>query len=406
MIITSRADFAAAQKVADRALDALFRGLAQQLRGILAAAAGSGRTIPDADVDTVLAQVAAAVEQQFVVRQRATDSVAEREYLEGLIATAREQLNSADSKNGRTQAQARVNMLGERLRLLTSAGLVMVSFRGTEALTPYARIVTTAAESVTRAAVEQHAASMIRLMDGAEQAQLRLRMARTISPRLSAFLRESGSVIDWLDERGYRLSDRIWRAGHITRARIDDLLRGGIARGQSAVSLADDLERFLLPSRQRILTATPYPAPYGYSGSFDARRLARSETTRAHGVAQYVGGILNPFVVRARWHLSAQHNPKNCDGSCDAIYAQDQAQDGFEPEDVPIQVVDTHPQCTCYTTHETLSPSEAREYLRDEMLVTGVAAQPAPITPLATDVLTGLLLWGFFGYVTSTGMAE
>ncbi|PJF23673.1 MAG: hypothetical protein CUN53_21700, partial [Phototrophicales bacterium] len=36
----------------------------------------------------------------------------------------------------------------------------------------------------------------------------------------------------WVDPKGYRLSDRIWRTGEITRQRIDALIAEGIREGK------------------------------------------------------------------------------------------------------------------------------------------------------------------------------
>jgi len=187
--------------------------------------------------------------------------------------------------------------------------------------------------------------------------------------------------------RGYVLSDRIWAVSESTIARMDALLADGIAQGRAAVDIAKDLERFLLPSRRGVLTRYPY----GTNGSFDARRLARSEITRAAGVSSYVAGVTNPYVVRARYHLSASHSPDRCDGSCDEHYAEDQANDGFAPDEVPVPMGDTHPQCMCYITHETADVEQVTAQLREQM-TGGLVVTDPPVTPLAEELLIAALM--------------
>ena len=140
----------------------------------------------------------------------------------------------------------------------------------------------------------------------------------------------------WLDSRGYNLSDRIWQAGERTRRNIDTLLATGIANGDSAVDIANRLERYLLPSRAPIRTRTPY----GRDGSFDARRLARSEITLAHSRASLVSAGMNEFVVSMNYNLSTSHPRYDI---CDPLAAASP----YPVDRCPTPVLDTHPHCLC-----------------------------------------------------------
>ena len=95
----------------------------------------------------------------------------------------------------------------------------------------------------------------------------------------------------WQDERGYRLSDRIWEASLRTRMKVDALIADAIRTGNSAENLANRLEQFLLPSRAPLRTNKPY----GRDASYDAMRLARTEITRAVNQASFISGYLNPY---------------------------------------------------------------------------------------------------------------
>ena len=101
----------------------------------------------------------------------------------------------------------------------------------------------------------------------------------------------------WQDERGYQLSDRIWRAGEETRRKLDLILTKGLAEGASALQLAQVLEAYLVPNRAGVRTLKPYGARFSADGaSYDALRLARTEIARAHNQASYIASYLNPYV--------------------------------------------------------------------------------------------------------------
>ena len=61
----------------------------------------------------------------------------------------------------------------------------------------------------------------------------------------------------FVDDGGYRLSDRIWRAGQRTRAKVDRLLTSSIANGDGARRTAQAVFSSLKPSRQGIVTRRP-----------------------------------------------------------------------------------------------------------------------------------------------------
>lgn len=96
----------------------------------------------------------------------------------------------------------------------------------------------------------------------------------------------------WQDTRGYRLSDRIWRASNRTRDKIDAMIILAFDEGWGALELSRELERFLLPDRANLRTNRPY----GVDASFDAMRLARTEVARAANHAAYMSAYMNPYV--------------------------------------------------------------------------------------------------------------
>lgn len=182
----------------------------------------------------------------------------------------------------------------------------------------------------------------------------------------------------WVDPNGYRLSDRIWEARQTTRGRIDDIIVGAIADGADAISTANRLEKYLNPSyapirntkgkiirdaRRGIITNTPRDG----AGSYPARRLMRTEITRAHGEA--TKATANALQYAVRWRLSGSHpKPDICDSN-----AQDNS-DGLPDKTPPgvywaidVPQYPAHPQDLCYLAPYAIRPiDELVERLREK----------------------------------------
>lgn len=379
MRVSSRKQQVAADGGAQKAITALFRLIAERL-GMGLLGLRDGENIPARARAEVRALVRRVVEAQFVARVALDEQDAEAE-ARRLRALIRRAQNADDGR-----AEAREAMLRERLATLTAGGVALWAFgQDGQALTPYAQIIAEGTAQAVQGALTAHAEVMRQLL-AHDPALIGWLETGTRIPRET--LLRFGSVLDWPDVRGYALSDRIWAVSESTVARIDALIGEGIAQGRAAVDIAQDLERFLLPSRRGVVTRRPY----GTVGSFDARRLARSEITRAHSVASYVGGVSNRFVTRAHYHLSGAHNPARCDGSCDEHYADEVANNGFAPDEVPIPLLDSHPQCMCWISFETVRADEAADSIRAELYAEMEAGADAPATAINTDWVAAAIL--------------
>lgn len=208
---------------------------------------------------------------------------------------------------------------------------------GAEPLSPYARLLVEGISEATRIQVQRQVAIVRRVVR--DDVVLRW----LTGPRPVLPVREQRGVYDpfhqWVDPNGYRLSDRIWRTSIEVRSRIDRLLDYHIARGTSAVDIAELLEPFLTPQALRQRTVRPY----GTEGSYAARRLARTEITAAAGRATVNAAAANPFVERLQWRTSGSHPGFDiCDQNArggpngDGIYAI--------AETPPYP---SHPNCLC-----------------------------------------------------------
>lgn len=178
----------------------------------------------------------------------------------------------------------------------------------------------------------------------------------------------------WVDPRGYTLSDRLWRARQADRDAIDTILRSAIAAGDDPLKAAKRLEDYLTPVGHATRTSTPRSG----SGNYAARRLARTEVTRAFGQATIQAADLNPFVDGVKWNLSGSHpKPDACDGHA-RRHSRGMEPGVYRPSETPRYP--EHPMCLCH-----LSPVVTRRV--DEVVAQvrrELELDPRPM-PVVTD---------------------
>ena len=163
----------------------------------------------------------------------------------------------------------------------------------------------------------------------------------------------------WVQADGYRLSDRVWDAGQETRRNIDRVLRQALATGEDALVTADKLETYLNPSLRpkrtkmgrlrrnqprSVVTATP---GRGGQGSYAARRLTRTEMTRAHAEATRIAGTLNRWVTGLKYNLSPSHPRADI---CDPLAAHDEGNGRGVYTTGGCPLPPRHPHCLCFVT--------------------------------------------------------
>jgi hypothetical protein len=186
----------------------------------------------------------------------------------------------------------------------------------------------------------------------------------------------------WVQSDGYRLSDRVWMAGQETRRNIDSILKHAMSTGEDALVTAKKLEVYLLPQLQPIrdaqgrlvrdtaanrkrfpeLAATQqrsvltFAPGRGGRGSYPARRLSRTEISRAHAEATEQAAILNPWVRGVRWSLSGRH-PRT--DPCDQNARRDSGLGPgvYDPRHTPM--MPNHPMCLCHWQYVTVEDPNA-----------------------------------------------
>lgn len=186
------------------------------------------------------------------------------------------------------------------------------------------------------------------------------------------------------------LSQTVWKQAESNREYIFKRIRFGIARGEDALSIAEDLEKWLDPAflptrlengkiiddgRRSVLTETPgrvgVKAEGGYipqRGSYAARRIARTETSAAHGAATLKA--VEKADGSIKWALSGSH-PEEDD--CDEKASGGAKGDGvYPPQNCPAYP--SHPHCLCVLrpqiNFEGMGARLRKQYGLDEPLIT------------------------------------
>lgn len=198
-----------------------------------------------------------------------------------------------------------------------------------------------------------------------------LRMATDTDDVRRAAAEAFDDTRSWIDPNGYQLSDRVWNAGEAVRRDIDATLRASIQNGADALRVATELRQYMHPDAAGRLTYAPYR---GGAGAVGARRLARTEITRAFNESARTAHGMNPFVTGLRWTLSNRH-PKSdvCDG-----YASADDHDlgpGVYPKD-STPTMPAHPNCLCTWTTTTTSEDDAIAALRAHYGLDGQPPRP------------------------------
>ena len=145
------------------------------------------------------------------------------------------------------------------------------------------------------------------------------------------------------DVEGLKISPSIW-AGHQT-ALIENKVMTALTRGQSATTLAKDLQQFINGGSEGM----------GHSIAYKAMRLARTEINTAYHESRRLSAITSPVVAGMEWKLSNRHPVWDV---CNLLAQQDlfgMGQGVYPAEQLPPK---PHPNCICYTMDKLRDPAD------------------------------------------------
>lgn len=162
---------------------------------------------------------------------------------------------------------------------------------------------------------------------------------------------------------GLTLSDRIWNLEKHVWKRIDGIVLSGIARGQSAVEMAKELQRDILgikipeqiPENLRWTSGISRSVRGRGTIHYNALRLARTEIGNAYHEAEVMSAKASKVVAGLKWNLSPAHGRYDV---CDQLASQDVyglGQGIYPPGSVPLY---PHPNDMCFITREIRPLSE------------------------------------------------
>lgn len=122
----------------------------------------------------------------------------------------------------------------------------------------------------------------------------------------------------WVDQGGYQLSNRIWKQGQRYRNAIDRTIQRGIREGWSADRMAKELRQYVKPEFAPVKYTKSgrvyrVGSTYRPNAASAARRLARTEISRASGEGTKERARDVPGIRGIKWRLSARHpRPDPC----------------------------------------------------------------------------------------------
>lgn len=177
----------------------------------------------------------------------------------------------------------------------------------------------------------------------------------------------------WVNPNGYRLSDRVWKAGRKNRRRINNALRKGVREGRGPITIGKELERYLNPryapveyrGNGQIIRTNKYKR--NPSGVSYARQLARTEVQHmAHASTREAVQSIEWLGAGIEWALSNAHPRVDI---CDTLAARGSngyPRGVYTPGDFPAV---PHPGCLCSARawlpdRETVLNALERRYLR------------------------------------------
>lgn len=163
--------------------------------------------------------------------------------------------------------------------------------------------------------------------------------------------------------KGFKLSGRIWQQGEKAQEAVQSILSEAVATGQSAVETARLLQQYV--RKDALTLSKDYPnltnrLKVPNDISYEALRLARSETSKAYWDGAIESGRNSPSYKGIRWILSRSHPVADI---CDAYADHDEGlgRGVYKPGSEPGF---PHPNCVCTIVAVHEQPEEFLKKLK------------------------------------------
>lgn len=217
-------------------------------------------------------------------------------------------------------------------------------FAGARPLSPYARLLYDGVSGMVRIEAEAQAALVRRLVSDTVVVDWLLSpWLRQAQPPVTELVEvrpvqemDISSFTQWLDPRGFRLTERIQRVAVEVRSRIGRFVDYHVGAGTPAPTMATKVEAFLTTGERGKTT-------YGNQGAVAPRVLVQHEMVKAGGDMVKAATVISPYIRGAQWLLSPAHTESD---ECDDYAEGGENGDGVYPLS-ELPVFPAHPRCMC-----------------------------------------------------------
>jgi len=255
-------------------------------------------------------------------------------------------------------------------------------FAGTRPLSPYAQLLYEGVSGMVRVEAEAQAAIVRRLVSDEVVVDWLL---SPYAPRRPVQEMSIASFTQWLDPRGYRLTERIQRVAVEVRSRVARFVDYHVGQGTPAPTMATKVEAFLT-------TGEKGKTAYGNQGAVAPRLLAQHEMVKAGGDTVKVTSTISPYVRGAQWLLSPLHFMTD---HCDDLAEGGENGDGIYPLS-ELPAFPDHNNCQCHLRAVTVRNPAAVTAALAAAIGEGTEAAQAlrgALNPerMTTEALTGTI---------------
>lgn len=297
-------------------------------------------------------------------------------------ATARSEMGERVVPNRRSTRDGLMAAIYAQVLKPYYVGEGLEPFAGTRPLSPYAQLLYEGVSGMVRIEAEAQAALVRRLVSDEVVVDWLL---SPYAPRRPVQEMSISSFTQWLDPRGFRLTERIQRVAVEVRSRVARFVDYHIGQGTPAPTMATKVEAFLTVGERGKTT-------YGNQGGYAPRRLVEHEMVVAGGSAVVTASAINPYIRGAQWLLDPSH-PKP--DHCDVNAAGGENGDGVYPLS-ELPAYPDHLHCRCHLRAVTVRNPAAVTAALQQAIGEGTEAAQAlrgALNPerMTTEALTGTL---------------